>query len=137
MPGREAGLAEKRRLLVAGHAADRDRRAEQAGAVVPKIAAVVVHLAASSARGHVERAGRVRRPNSAGGCRTAACATALVASVACTAPPVSRQSRKQSTVPKASSPRSARARAPRHIVEDPGDLGGREIGIEQQAGALA
>ena len=37
---------------------------------------------------------------------------ALVASVACTRPPVSRQSRKLSTVPKASSPRSARARAP-------------------------
>ena len=26
---REAGLADRRRLLVAGHAADRDRRAEQ------------------------------------------------------------------------------------------------------------
>ena len=33
-------------------------------------------------------------------------------SVACTAPPVSRKSRKLSTVPKQSSPRSARARAP-------------------------
>ena len=37
---------------------------------------------------------------------------ALVASVACTRPPVSRQSRKLSMVPNASSPRSARARAP-------------------------
>jgi len=37
---------------------------------------------------------------------------ALVASVACTLPPVSRHRRKLSTVPKASSPRSARARAP-------------------------
>ena len=37
---------------------------------------------------------------------------ALVASVAWTAPPVRRQSRKLSTVPKASSPASARARAP-------------------------
>ena len=36
---------------------------------------------------------------------------ALVASVAWTRPPVSRHSRKLSTVPKASSPRSARARA--------------------------
>ena len=37
---------------------------------------------------------------------------ALVASVACTLPPVSRQMRKLSTVPKASSPFSARLRAP-------------------------
>jgi hypothetical protein len=37
---------------------------------------------------------------------------ALVASVACTAPPVSRQIRKLSIVPARSSPRSARARAP-------------------------
>ena len=37
---------------------------------------------------------------------------ALVASVASTLPPVSRHSRKLSTVPQASSPASARARAP-------------------------
>jgi len=36
----------------------------------------------------------------------------LLASVACTFPPVSRQSRKESTVPKASSPASALARVP-------------------------
>ena len=59
-----------------------------------------------------------------------------MASVACTLPPVSRQSRKLSTVPKASSPLSAAARAPAHVVEQPGDLGGREIGVEQQAGAF-
>ena len=39
-----------------------------------------------------------------------------------------------SIVPKASSPVSARARAPGDVVEDPGDLGAGEIGIEQQAG---
>jgi hypothetical protein len=37
---------------------------------------------------------------------------ALVASVACTRPPVSRQSRKESTVPKASLPASAFSFAP-------------------------
>ncbi|MNY19858.1 hypothetical protein D3C86_1533130 [compost metagenome] len=37
---------------------------------------------------------------------------ALVASVLCDLPPVRRHSRKLSTVPKRSSPRSARARAP-------------------------
>ena len=57
-----------------------------------------------------------------------------MASVACTLPPVRRHSRKVSTVPKA---RCAgigeRARAG-DIVEQPGDLGGGEIGIEQQTG---
>src|SRR5712671_5820944 len=56
---------------------------------------------------------------------------ALVASVACTWPPVSRQSRNVSIVPKASRP--ARAF---DMVEEPGDLRGREIGIEQQSRAL-
>jgi hypothetical protein len=37
---------------------------------------------------------------------------ALVTSVACTRPPVRRQINQLSTVPKANSPRSARARAP-------------------------
>ena len=37
---------------------------------------------------------------------------ALVASVACTLPPVSRHNKKQSMVPKASRPASAKARAP-------------------------
>jgi hypothetical protein len=37
---------------------------------------------------------------------------ALVASVACTLPPVSRHSRKQSIVPNASLPSSAASRAP-------------------------
>ena len=37
---------------------------------------------------------------------------ALVTSVACTAPPVSFQRSAESTVPNASSPRSARSRAP-------------------------
>ncbi|GAM05029.1 hypothetical protein MBENS4_2027 [Novosphingobium sp. MBES04] len=37
-------------------------------------------------------------------------------------------------VPKASSPRSAAARA-RHVVEDPGELGRREVGIDKEPGA--
>ncbi len=59
---------------------------------------------------------------------------ALLASVACTLPPVSRHNRKLSMVPKASLPASAAARAPVDVVEQPGDLAGGEIRIEQQAG---
>src|SRR4029450_12849346 len=62
---------------------------------------------------------------------------ALVASVACTLPPVSRHSRKESIVPNASLPASAvparrRAPPPRHVVQQPRHLGPGEIGIDQQ-----
>ncbi len=57
-----------------------------------------------------------------------------MASVACTRPPVRRQMRKVSTVPKARWPASRQRARALHIVEQPGDLGGREVGIEQQPG---
>ena len=38
-----------------------------------------------------------------------------------------------STVPKASLPASARARGSGDVVEDPGDLGGGEVGVEDEA----
>ena len=53
---------------------------------------------------------------------------ALVASVACTRPPVSRQSRKQSTVPKASVPRSAAARAPAMLSSSQASLVAEKYG---------
>ena len=128
----EAGLADGRRLLVAGDAADRDGAAEQdarwcrtrrrsrappaASAVGTRCSAhIVVHQApALMSKSSVREA--------------------LVASVAWTRPPVRRQSRKLSTVPKASSPRSARLARAGDVVEQPGDLGAGEIGVEQQAG---
>ena len=62
---------------------------------------------------------------------------ALLTSVTCTRPPVSRQIRNESTVPNSTSPRSARARRPgivssRCLIFVPG-----EIGIEHEAGLLA
>ena len=63
---------------------------------------------------------------------------ALVTSVAWSrAPPVSFQSSQESTVPKASRPASAAARAPGSVVEDPGELGAGEVGVEHEARALA
>ena len=61
---------------------------------------------------------------------------ALVASVACTRPPVSRHSRNESIVPKASSPRSARWRAPGTRSRIQAILVAEKYGIEQQAGLL-
>ena len=52
-------------------------------------------------------------------------------------PPVSRQSRNVSTVPKASSPRSARERAPGTASRMCAIFGPREVGVERQAGPLA
>ena len=125
MPGREAGLAEQRRLLVAGHAGDRDRRAEQARRrSSPKIAAVVADLGQQRAR-DAEQLAAARRPSAASRMSNSSVRLALVASVAWTAPPVRRHSRKLSIVPNASSPRSARSRAPGHVVEHPGELGRR------------
>jgi hypothetical protein len=60
---------------------------------------------------------------------------AFEGSVTCVRLPVSCQMSQVSTVPKASSPSSARARAG-NLVEDPGDLGAAEVGIDHQAGFL-
>ena len=60
---------------------------------------------------------------------------ALVASVACTRPPVSRQSSQVSTVPKASRPAAAAARAPGTLSSSQASLVAEKYGIEQQAGA--
>ena len=62
---------------------------------------------------------------------------ALVASVACTRPPVRRQM--QEGVDGAEGEMARFRQRPRalHVVEQPGDLGGGEIGIEQQAGLPA
>ena len=62
---------------------------------------------------------------------------ALVTSVACVAPPVSRQIRKLSTVPNASWPASARRAQAGDVVEHPADLRRREVRVEHQAGARA
>ena len=132
--GLDAGLADRRRLLVARHAEHRDRRAEDVGGRDAELGGVVDHLGSidggtpsslQSSGSHVPlriSSSRVR--------------LALVASLACTLPPVSRHSRKLSIVPAASAPLSAAARAPGDVLQDPGDLGAREIGIEQQAGLV-
>ena len=82
------------------------------------------------------RAGRgagaaARRPSRRDGCRRAACARRWWRRWRGRAPPVSRQSRKLSTVPKASSPRSARARAPGTLSRIQAILVAEKYGIER------
>ena len=62
---------------------------------------------------------------------------ALEKSVTCTRPPVSRQMRKVSTVPKSTSPRAARCAQAGHVVQEPLELGARKVGVQHQAGLLA
>ena len=59
---------------------------------------------------------------------------AFVTSVTCVRPPVSRQINQESIVPNAISPRSARCRRPGNLVEQPADLGGGEVRVDDQSG---
>ena len=62
---------------------------------------------------------------------------AFETSVTWTRPPVSRQMRNESTVPKASSPRSARARSAGTSIEDVADLRAGEVGVERAGRSAA
>ena len=90
---------------------DRHGRAQDRGLGRAEIAALQ-----SRTSGRIERGTPKRRSRSSSKAPLwisySSVREALVASVACTLPPVRRHSRKLSTVPKASSPASAGARAP-------------------------
>jgi len=108
--GREAGLAEQRALLVAGHAADRQSAAPSKPALgSPKSRARGLHLGQQAARDVAGRAA-ARRPSWLVCMLNSMVREALLTSVACTAPPVSCQISQLSTVPKASSPLLGRLR---------------------------
>ena len=112
LAGLEAGLAEERRLLIAGGAGNRDRRRRSSSGV-----RLAVDLAAAAhLRQHLRAARRRapadRRPSGAGGCCRAACGWRCSRRSRARVPPVRRQMRKLSMVPKSTSPRAARARRP-------------------------
>ena len=133
--GLEAALPDGRGLLVAGDAedADRRRRTDPAASCRNRRRSRAPPAAARPAR---RTARAAPRPIGRCGCRAAACAPhwwrrsrAPCRRSAATAGSVS-------TVPKASLPGLRRLARARHVVEQPGDLGRREIRIEQQPGAL-
>ena len=135
--GREAGLADGGRLLVAGDAEDRHRRGRRGRrARSPKSAARVADLGQHRHR-HVEERADVRVPGAARGCRRAACGRRWWRRWRGRAPPVSCQISQVSTVPKSELAASRRrSRAPGVRVEQPLELGAGEVGVEEQAGAL-
>ena len=107
----EARLADERGLLVARDAGDGNGTAEERRPRVAPYSVLLSRTSGSSARGTRNS----RSSSSSQRCAwisNSSVREALVTSVACTRPPVSRHSRKVSMVPKASSPRSARSRAP-------------------------
>ena len=134
-PGCEAGLAEERRLLVAGDAGDRDRAPNASGSRRAQDAATTARPAAA-ARAARRAARAARRPSRRVWMSKSSVREAFVASVTCTRAAASASRRASvSMVPKASSPRFARAPARRatwsssHSSLVPG-----EVGVEHQAG---
>ena len=108
--GRETALPDGRRLLVAGDAEDGDRRRRtDRRSCRNRRRSPSPPAAAPAAR---ETARAAPRPTRRCGYRTAACARHWWHRSRARVPPVSRQIRKLSTVPKASCPASAAARAP-------------------------
>ena len=130
--GREAGLADGGGLLVAGDAEDGDGCAEDRGFGHSVLSIAVAYLGQDGAR-HVEEREEIvvegtlgevieQRARGVGG-------VGGVHFAACEAPDQERVDGAEGQV----AGLGERAR-PFDVIEQPGDLGGREIGIQQQAG---
>ena len=89
------------------------------------------------AGGHAAEAAAARRPTRSVWMLNSIVREALVTSVTCIAPPVSCQTSQVSMVPNASSPASARSRAPGTLSRIQRDLGAGEVGVDHEAGAFA
>ena len=134
--GREAALPDGRRLLVAGDAAECGSRRRTDRAASRRNPPRSRAPPAASPAGRRTARSKSVDPRRRGAISNSSVRDALVASVAWTLPPVSRQSRNESTVPKASRPCSAAARARFTWSSSQRDLGRREIRIEHEAGLV-
>ncbi len=115
-----AGLAEQRRLLVAGDARDGMDVPNSAGTVWPTTSLE------RATRGSTAAGMRNRRNSSSSQhpswMLNSRVREALLMSVTCALPPVSCHTSQLSMVPKASSPRSARSRAPGKVSSSQASL---------------
>ena len=128
IPGRTAPPAGRPRRRESGFGARTHSRVVDA-----KVAGRGPHF--GQHRVAARRTGRTaRRSTRVDRCRTASCATHCVGSVACTAPPVSRQMSHVSIVPTRELARGARVERPLRR-EQPLEFGRREVRIEHQTGA--
>ena len=136
LPGSKARLAERGRLLIARVAGDRNggRRTSRRIGLAEEMAG----------RQHLRQHGpRNVQDRSSSSSQSSVCMLkssvrlALLTSVTCRRPPVSRQIRNESTVPNRTSPRSARPRRPVELVQQVLDLRAGEIGVDHQPGLVA
>ena len=132
--GLEAGLADQRGLLVAGHAQHRDSGAEQFGLGAAEIGGAVEHLRQQAAR-NVEQRQQLLVPLLAvdveqQGARGIAGVGAMRLATA--------QTPQQEAVDGAEAQFAALGAlaGARHAVENPAQLGGGKVGVDQQAGLL-
>ena len=134
MPGVEAGLPEERGLLVADDAAHRDaRRARRSRRRSAPRRPLDGRTSGRAADGHAEQRRPARRPTPGGRCRAASCGWRWSGRWRARRPPVRFHTTQVSMVPRA---RSGPAGTP-PSVQQPRHLGGREVGVEHQPGALA
>ena len=135
---REAGLAERRRLLVAGERRDRDRAAEELAAVSPSSPMRVGPRAARRrARRRARAAPRPRRgvdveEERPAGVRDVGAWTAPAGAV----PPVRRQQQERIHRPERQLAALGSVASAGHGVEDRRDLRPAEVGVEGQPGPL-
>ena len=128
-PGVEAALAEQRRLLVAGDAGDRQRRAEDARASSDDLRRR--HDLGQQRRGDAEQRRAARRPRRASRGRAAACAMRwCVGGVDARRRSAARRARCRRCRTRARRGRASRA------CEQPLELRPREVRVEDEAGAL-
>ena len=132
--GLDAGLAHRRRLLVARHAEHRHRRAQHVGRRDAELAGAIHDLGQHLQR-HAQKLGHVGIPGALADIeQQRAAGVGGVAGMHLAA----RQPPQQEALDRARGQRAlvGGGAAARHVLQDPGDLGAGEIGIEQQAGLV-
>ena len=130
--GRKAALPHRRRLLVAGHAQNADRPAEQLGQRRSEIAGAIAHRRQQGG-GHAEQVAEIRVPAPVAdieqqGARRIGGVGGV--HLAAGEPPQQKAVDRSEGEP----PGARRLARARHVVEQPGNFRSREIRIEQQPG---
>ena len=132
LAGAVAALAEQRRLLVAAQRRRWAALRRTGRASVSPITALVSTTLGSSSRGTPNSSSSSSSQSPRVRCRRAACARRWSRRSRAAAPPVRFQTSHESTVPKASSPRRRAPQAVGDVVQDPAQLGRREVGVEHE-----
>jgi hypothetical protein len=130
----DAPLAHQRRLLVAGHAADGDRAAQDLGVRLAEFSRTIENLR-QDIQGNIQQLAHFRRPFLAADVEDqGARGVGRVGGV--DAPAGQLPDHPAVDGPRQQLAGLGRRPGARHMVQQPGDLGAGEVGIEQQSGDL-